>query len=61
MTGSAGMVGERGVAHTELNPQGQVFVFGEYWNAESPEPIAAGEPVEVLQVVDLKLLVRRAT
>jgi membrane-bound serine protease (ClpP class) len=59
MTGSAGMVGEIGVAHTDLKPEGQVFVHGEYWHAESAEPIAAGEPIEVLKVVDLKLLVRR--
>jgi membrane-bound serine protease (ClpP class) len=59
MTGTAGMVGEQGVAYTPLNPEGQIFVHGEYWRAESQEPIAAGEPVEVLKVVDLKLLVRR--
>jgi len=59
ITGAAGMVGERGVAFTPLNPEGQVFVHGEYWHAESQEPVAAGEPVEVLQVVELKLLVRR--
>ncbi len=59
MTGSAGMVGEIGVAHTDLKPEGQVFVHGEYWHAESAEPIAAGEPIEILKVVDLKLLVRR--
>ncbi len=60
VTGTAGMVGERGVAHSDLKPEGQVFVHGEYWHAVSPEPIEAGEPVEVVQVIDLKLLVRRA-
>ncbi|MFA4902526.1 MAG: nodulation protein NfeD [Desulfobaccales bacterium] len=60
MSGTAGMVGERGVAYTALNPEGRVYVHGEYWNAQSTEPVAKGEPVEVLQVVDLKLLVRRA-
>jgi membrane-bound serine protease (ClpP class) len=59
MTGTAGMVGERGVAYTALNPEGQVFVHGEYWNAHSQESIGAGEPIEVIEVVDLKLLVRR--
>ena len=58
-TGIAGMVGERGVAYTALNPEGQVFVHGEYWHAESTEPVAKGEAVEILQVVELKLLVRR--
>jgi membrane-bound serine protease (ClpP class) len=59
MTGTAGMVGERGVAYTALNPEGQVFVHGEYWHAASTEPVAAGEAVEILEVVELKLLVRR--
>ncbi len=59
MTGTAGMVGERGVAYTALNPEGQVFVHGEYWHAASTEPVAKGEPVEILEVVELKLLVRR--
>lgn len=60
MTGAAGMVGERGVVYTPLNPEGQVFVHGEYWQAVSDEPIAKGEIVEVLEVKDLKLRVRRA-
>jgi membrane-bound serine protease (ClpP class) len=54
------MVGERGVVYTPLNPEGQVFVHGEYWQAVSDAPIAQGEAVVVLEVVDLKLRVRRA-
>ena len=61
MTGSAGLVGEKGVAYTNLAPTGQVFVHGEYWRATSQVPIKAGEPIEVVQVINLKLLVRRAT
>jgi membrane-bound serine protease (ClpP class) len=61
MSGAAGMVGERGVAHTALSPEGQVFVHGEYWHAVSAEPIAPGETVEVVEVVDLKLRVRRVS
>lgn len=60
MTGAAGLVGEVGTAHTRLAPEGRVFVHGEYWQAVSEEPIAAGERVEVVKVVNLKLLVRRA-
>jgi membrane-bound serine protease (ClpP class) len=59
MTGSAGLIGERGKAHTELAPEGQVFVHGEYWNAVSEEPVAPGEAVEVVEVMGLKLRVRR--
>jgi membrane-bound serine protease (ClpP class) len=60
MTGTSGMVGERGVAYTPLNPEGQVFVHGEYWQAVSDTPIAKGEAVEIVEVVELKLRVRRA-
>ena len=60
MTGAVGMVGERGVVYTPLNPDGQVFVHGEYWQAVSDEPIAKGEAVVVLEVMNLKLRVRRA-
>jgi len=59
MTGVAGLMGERGVAFTALSPEGQVFIHGEYWHAVSDEPIAAHEPVEVLEVIGLKLRVRR--
>jgi membrane-bound serine protease (ClpP class) len=58
MTGKPGMVGERGTAYTDLKPEGQVFVHGEYWLAESKEPVAAGDTVEVVDVVNLKLHVR---
>jgi membrane-bound serine protease (ClpP class) len=60
MTGASGMVGERGTAYTPLDPAGQVFVHGEYWHAVSEAPVAKGEAVEVLEVMDLTLRVRRA-
>jgi membrane-bound serine protease (ClpP class) len=61
MTGSAALIGERGTAHSDINPEGgQVFVHGEYWLAVSREFIPQGEPVEVEEVVGLKLRVRRA-
>jgi membrane-bound serine protease (ClpP class) len=56
MTGSTGLIGEKGVAYTDLMPEGgQVFVHGEYWQAMSEEPIKAGERIEVVKVVGLKL------
>ncbi len=60
MTGTAGMVGERGVAVTSLSPEGRVFVHGEYWQAVSDEAIGAKEAIEIVEVKDLKLRVRRA-
>jgi membrane-bound serine protease (ClpP class) len=59
-TGTSGMVKERGVAYTDIDPEGKVFVHGEYWQAVSDEPIAKGELVEIIKVVDLKLKVRKA-
>jgi membrane-bound serine protease (ClpP class) len=58
--GTSGMVKERGVAYTDINPEGKVFVHGEYWQAVSDEPIAKGELVEIIKVIDLKLKVRKA-
>jgi membrane-bound serine protease (ClpP class) len=60
MTGTAGMVGELGVAYTDLNPEGKIFVHGEYWQAVSDEPITKGEAVKIIKVIDLKLMVRKA-
>ena len=61
VSGAEGLVGEMGVAVTPLAPVGRVFIHGENWEAASDEPIAPGEPVEVLAVRSLKLRVRRVT
>lgn len=54
------MVGETGVSRTAIDPEGTVFVHGEYWKARSGEAIAAGERVCVDQVKDLVLVVKKA-
>ena len=46
------------MAYTDLNPAGQIFIHGEYWQAISEEPVAAGETVEVIKVQNLTLYVR---
>jgi len=51
-TGKEGLVGEIGTAQTDLSPDGKVFVHGELWNAEAPEPIAKGSKVRVTKVLD---------
>ncbi|MEJ2068901.1 MAG: nodulation protein NfeD [Syntrophobacterales bacterium] len=58
VSGETGLVGERGVAYTDLDPEGRIFIHGEYWQAVSEEPVAAGETVEVVKVINLKLQVR---
>jgi membrane-bound serine protease (ClpP class) len=57
VTGGEGMIGETGAAVTSLEPEGKVFVHGEYWDAVSPEPLPAGERVRVTAVQKLKLTV----
>jgi membrane-bound serine protease (ClpP class) len=57
VTGELGIVGEIGVTQTELNPQGRVFVHGEWWNAVSQSPILHGQRVRVVGVSGLTLMV----
>jgi membrane-bound serine protease (ClpP class) len=61
ITGQEGLVGERGVALTEIGGRdGRIFVHGAYWAAESDERIEKGAPVVVDRVDGLRLRVRRA-
>jgi len=59
LTGPTGMLGEEGVARTELNPEGQIEVRGEYWEAVASAPIPAGAHVRVVSVKGLKLQVEK--
>jgi membrane-bound serine protease (ClpP class) len=56
-TGSEGMIGETGAAVTALAPEGKIFVHGEYWDAVSALPVAAGARVRVTAIEKLKLTV----
>jgi membrane-bound serine protease (ClpP class) len=49
-TGREGLVGEEGSALTEIDPEGRVFVHGEYWNARSAAPIRKGARIRVTRV-----------
>jgi len=60
ITGKEGMLGERGVAETAIEPEGKVLVRGELWNAESEVPIAQGDRVEVTAVEGLRLKVKKS-
>ncbi len=57
-TGTSGIVGEIGVAKTDIDPDGSVFVHGEYWNARSDGRIVAGTKVVVLSVDGMTLFVK---
>ena len=57
-TGAAGLVGERGVAKSALQPRGRVFVHGELWAAVAESPAPAGAAVEVVAMDGMTLRVR---
>lgn len=59
VTGREGLVGETGRAESELAPEGKVFVRGEYWDAVSDEPIAAGEKIVVVAVEGMRVRVKQ--
>ena len=57
LTGPSGMVGEIGVSRTALEPEGQVLVRGEYWDAVASTNLPAGARVRVKAVSGLKVIV----
>jgi len=59
-TGAEGLIGETGVARTDLDPAGQILLHGEIWNAECIEPVKTGERVTVISVNNLTVTVRKA-
>jgi membrane-bound serine protease (ClpP class) len=59
-TGAESMVGEIGVAKTDIHGEGRVFVHGEWWNAQSEQPISSGAKVRVIGVDGLLLSVTTA-
>ena len=60
-TGTEGMVGEKGVALSNLNPIGKVRVHGEIWAAQCEVgELKKGSPVEVVRIEDLKLFVKKS-
>jgi membrane-bound serine protease (ClpP class) len=54
------LVGETGETRTAMDPEGTVFVHGEYWKARSAERLAAGERVRVEKVDNLMLVVKKS-
>jgi membrane-bound serine protease (ClpP class) len=58
-TGAEGLVGRIGVAKTNIDPRGQITIHGEIWEAESREPILAGEEARVREVSGLKVRVEK--
>lgn len=59
-TGTEALVGALGVTKTALDPEGSVFVNGEYWRARGAHAIPPGHSVFVESIQDFKLFVREA-
>jgi membrane-bound serine protease (ClpP class) len=59
-SGVSELIGMTGVATTALEPDGTVFIRGDYWRARADEPTGAQERVEATSVQGLELTVRRA-
>ncbi len=57
--GEKDLIGEKGIAITDIKQKGQVKVKGEIWNAEAEEEIRKGEEVIVIEQNRLILKVKR--
>jgi membrane-bound serine protease (ClpP class) len=58
-SGAEGLTGKIGVADSDIDPEGRVFLKGDLWTAESDERIVKGEKVRITEVRDLKVRVER--
>jgi membrane-bound serine protease (ClpP class) len=57
--GMEGLTGEIGLVKEPIDPEGLIFVHGEYWRARSDEKIEPGEKVEVEGAEGLVLKVKK--
>jgi membrane-bound serine protease (ClpP class) len=57
VSGAQGLIGETGVAQTDLAPHGKIFVHGELWDAVSSYKVMVGQFVIVRKVDGLVLQV----
>ncbi len=60
-SGMDGLIGEIGLVKEDIDPEGLIFVHGEYWRATAGEKIEADEKVEVAGADGLILRVKKAT
>jgi membrane-bound serine protease (ClpP class) len=58
-TGMEGLIGEVGIASTPIAPEGKVSIHGEFWNVVSDQNIERGDKVQVIDVTNLKLKVKK--
>ena len=60
-TGQEGLIGEKGVAISEIALEGEVALHGEIWKAVSDQVINIGEKIIVTSVDGLELKVKKRT
>ncbi len=58
VTGTHGLVDSLAIARTPLDPEGKVFVHGEFWDAVASQSVEAGARVRVTAVEGLVLKVK---
>lgn len=59
-TGREGLLGTTGIVKSKIDPQGKVFIHGEYWDATSDEMIPEETRVEVIEVKHIGIKVKKA-
>ncbi|HSB36428.1 MAG TPA: nodulation protein NfeD [Thermoanaerobaculia bacterium] len=57
-TGAGVLIGKTVPARSDIAPVGKIFVDGAVWEARSAEPIAVGEPAEIVAVEGLTVIVK---
>jgi membrane-bound serine protease (ClpP class) len=62
VTGSEGLLGEKGVAYSDITRDGgMALLHGERWSAFSDEPIGKGEAIVVIAISGLKVKVKKSS
>lgn len=59
IVGQEGLIGQIGLAKTNISAKGKVSIHGEIWDAQSEEKVKKGEQVVVEKVQGLKLTVKK--
>ncbi len=60
-TGKEALIGAKGIAATDLAPNGEVRVLGEFWKAKAKDTtIVMGQAVEVVGMEEMVLVVKAA-
>lgn len=59
IVGGEGLIGQIGLAKTNISAKGKVYIHGEIWDAQSEEKVKKGEQVVIEKVKGLKLMVKK--